>query len=178
VEASHEAVTEVGAREYPLDLEAIFEAQYRHIVRAIVLVIRDPGRAEELAVDVFLKWSRHHAAHGPNARGWLYRTAARLALDELRRQASRNKYDPAFSAAPNPPGPDAALASCREQEKVRAVLAGIAPRSAEMLLLRSQGLDYQELAAVLDLNPGSVGTLLRRAQQAFRKEYIKRYGEQ
>ena len=36
---------------------------------------------------------------------------------------------------------------------------------------------YDELASTLDLNPSSVGTLLARAQQAFRKEYIKRYGE-
>ena len=177
MEASHEAVREADARENPLDLEAIFEAQYRHIVRAIVLVIRDPGRAEELAVDVFLKWSRHRAAHGPNARGWLYRTAARVALDELRRQARRNKYDPEFSL-PETPGPDAALAAGWEREKVRAVLAAIPTRSAEMLFLHGQGLDYQELAATLDLQSGSVGTLLRRAKQAFRKEYIKRYGEQ
>jgi RNA polymerase sigma-70 factor, ECF subfamily len=33
------------------------------------------------------------------------------------------------------------------------------------------------LAAALKLNPASVGTLLSRAQQAFRKEYIQRYGE-
>ena len=32
------------------------------------------------------------------------------------------------------------------------------------------------LAAALELNPASIGTLLTRAQDAFRKEYIKRYG--
>jgi RNA polymerase sigma-70 factor (ECF subfamily) len=46
------------------------------------------------------------------------------------------------------------------------------------LLLRSNGLSYEEVANALELNPASVGTLLSRAQQAFRKEYIKRYGEQ
>jgi RNA polymerase sigma-70 factor (ECF subfamily) len=47
-----------------------------------------------------------------------------------------------------------------------------------MLLLRSEGLSYAELAAALDLNPASVGTLLTRAGQAFKKEYVIRYGEQ
>jgi RNA polymerase sigma-70 factor (ECF subfamily) len=47
---------------------------------------------------------------------------------------------------------------------------------AELLLLRSHDLSYDELAATLDLRPTSVGTLLRRARQAFRKEYVKRYG--
>jgi len=58
------------------------------------------------------------------------------------------------------------------------VLAALDSRQAELLLLRSSGLSYEEVAAALDLNPASVGTLLSRAQQSFRKEFIKRYGEQ
>ena len=37
---------------------------------------------------------------------------------------------------------------------------------------------YEELALSLGLNPASVGTLLGRAQQAFRKEYLERYGQE
>ena len=48
---------------------------------------------------------------------------------------------------------------------------------AELLILRSDGVLYDELAAVLSLNPASVGTLLSRARAAFRKEYVRRYGE-
>ena len=59
-----------------------------------------------------------------------------------------------------------------------AVLAVIQPRQAELLVLRSQGLSYDELAGALDLKPASIGTFLIRAEQAFRKEYIKRYGQQ
>jgi RNA polymerase sigma-70 factor (ECF subfamily) len=51
-------------------------------------------------------------------------------------------------------------------------------RQAEVLVLHSHGLSYEELASTLDLNPASVGTLLSRALQAFRKEYIERYGEE
>jgi RNA polymerase sigma-70 factor (ECF subfamily) len=60
---------------------------------------------------------------------------------------------------------------------VRAVLASMPRRDAELLLLRSDDMSYEELAAALSLNPASVGTLLSRARQAFRKEYVKRYGE-
>ena len=49
-------------------------------------------------------------------------------------------------------------------------------RGAELLVLRSHGLSYEELAEALELNPTSIGTYLSRAQDAFRKEYIKRYG--
>ena len=34
------------------------------------------------------------------------------------------------------------------------------------------------MAAALEINPASVGTLIARAQRAFRKEYVNRYGEQ
>ena len=57
------------------------------------------------------------------------------------------------------------------------VLASLEAKQAELLLLRSNDLSYQEVAAALDLNPSSVGTLLSRAQAAFRKEYVKLYGE-
>ena len=58
------------------------------------------------------------------------------------------------------------------------MLASLRPTDAELLLLRSDGLPYEEIAAVLSMNPASVGTLLSRAKAAFRKEYVKRYGEQ
>ena len=41
--------------------------------------------------------------------------------------------------------------------------AAIDPRDAELLLLRSQGFTYEELAAAVDVKPTSIGTLLGRA---------------
>ena len=60
---------------------------------------------------------------------------------------------------------------------MRAVLAAMSRRDAELLLLRSGDYSYDELANALVINAASVGTLLSRAKQAFRKEYVKRYGE-
>ena len=50
-------------------------------------------------------------------------------------------------------------------------------RQAELLLLRSDDAPYDELAAALSINAASMGTLLARAKQTFRKEYVKRYGD-
>ena len=186
MDARHEAVVEINgeingemnSNHAQLDLEAIFEAQYERIARVIARVIRDPGRAEELAVEVFLKWSHTPLAQGSKAEAWLYRTAARMALDELRKQARRNRYDGLSAWDRKPPTPEELHAAAEEQNKVRAVLGALSPRQAELLLLRSQGLNYDELASTLDLNPASVGTLLSRAQQAFRKEYVEKYGKE
>ena len=42
------------ANETRFDLETIFHAQYKRMCRVIARVLRDPARAEELAVEVFL----------------------------------------------------------------------------------------------------------------------------
>jgi RNA polymerase sigma-70 factor (ECF subfamily) len=57
-------------------------------------------------------------------------------------------------------------------------MASLGRRDAELLILRSQDLQYDELAKVLHITPSSVGTLLSRAQQRFKKEYESRYGRQ
>src|SRR5580704_8391916 len=68
-------------------------------------------------------------------------------------------------------------ARAEERHHVRLVLAVLEERQAELLLLRSSGLSYDEVAAAADVNPASVGTLISRAQQSFRKEYLKQYGQ-
>lgn len=159
------------------DFEATFREQYEHVARVIARVVKDRARAEELAVEVFLKFWRTPGAHGDKAGGWLYRTAVRKGLDELRHRTRRSRYERLLGFGQRVPTPEDVRSAAEEQDRVRLVLAIIASRQAELLILRSQGLSYEELAAALELNPVSIGTLLGRAQDAFRKEYIKRYGK-
>lgn len=169
-------VDDIGAHEEPFDFEATFRAQYQRVARIVARVVRDPARAEELAVEVFLKLWRTPQAQGEKVDGWLYRTATRKALDELRRGARRARYERLRAFFGRVSTPEELSAAAQEQEKVRSTLAAIDSRKAELLVLRSDGLTYEEMASALDLHAASVGTLLRRAQEAFRKEYVKRYG--
>jgi RNA polymerase sigma-70 factor (ECF subfamily) len=166
-----------SARPKSFDFETVFLANYDRIARAIVRVIDDPARAEELAVEAFWKLWQHPQAQGEAAGGWLYRTAVRLALDELRRRARRARYEQLLTFGRAPQTPHDLFSASEEQGRVRTVLAAMDRRQAELLLLRSDGVSYDELASALALNPASVGTLLSRARQAFRKDYVKRYGE-
>lgn len=165
-----------------LDLDTLFRSQYERIARVIAGVIRDPARAEELAVEVFLKWERTPAAHGESAEGWLYRTAVRVGLNELRRRTLRSRYEQLIGflaqSRTQTSIPDELFAAREDERRVRRVLSSINPRQAELLLLRSNDFTYQEMAAALDLNPASIGTLLSRALAAFRKEFIARYGKE
>ena len=158
------------------DFEAFFHAHYARIARVIARVVGDRARAEDLAAEAFWKLWRTPAAHGEKAGGWIYRTAVRLGLNDLRSGRRRDHYE---SLANDPPAvvtPEQAHAAAEERKQVRRILGLLPERQAELLILRSSGLSYEELAEALGLNPASVGTLLARAQQAFRKEYIKQYG--
>lgn len=160
-------------------LDFIFRAHYERVARVIGRVIHDQARAEELAVEVFLKWWRNPRAHGEHAEGWLYRSAVRKALDELRTQTRRARFERLLAPfLGSPPTPEEIYAASAKQQRVRTVLAVLKRRHAEILLLRSQDSTYQEIAASLKLKSNYVGSLLGRAQQAFRKEYVKRYGSQ
>lgn len=170
-----EAAVEMKPREARFDLDSMFLAQYPRIARVIASVIRDPACAEEIAVDVFLKWSRNPAAQGACAEGWLYRVAVRMAHNELRRRTRRSRYESLFNFARCTETPEEILAIRQEQQQIDIVLSALDPRNATLLVLRSNGFTYDELASALELNSASVGTLLARAQQAFRKEYIRRY---
>ena len=158
--------------------EIFFRSHYERIARAVARVVGDPARAEDLAIEAFWKLWRNPQAQGERAGGWVYRTALRLGLNDLRRDARRNQYERQSGFSRSSLTPEEAHAAAEQREQVRQVLAALDPRQAELLLLRSSGLSYEEVASAADVNPVAVGTLISRAQQAFRKEYVKRYGEQ
>jgi RNA polymerase sigma-70 factor (ECF subfamily) len=165
----------------PPQFEALFRSEYARVARTIARVVRDRGRAEEIAVDVFVKlWRRRHAP-ATHSRSWLYRVALRAALDDLRSHVRRERYERLLEwVRPRRPvaTPEEIHAAGEEQRRVRATLASTGGRDAQMLLLRLQEFSYDEMAAILEVKPSSVGTLLTRAEERFRKEYIQRYGRE
>jgi RNA polymerase sigma-70 factor (ECF subfamily) len=159
------------------DFETLFRAEYPRLTRAIERVVRDRGRAEELAVDAFLKLRRHVSAQGAHSPAWLRVTGVRLALNELKRQSRRARYERLFTRFASSATPEDDHRVNEEQQQVRRVLASLPRRHGELLILRNEGLSYRELGAALGLLPQSVGTTIARAQRAFQQEFVRRYGD-
>jgi RNA polymerase sigma-70 factor, ECF subfamily len=162
--------------------EELFLSHYPRIVAILRRIVGDRGRAEDLANEVFLKLYRQPPQiPQSNVGGWLYRTATNLGIDALRATARRTNFEQdaarqeTFTASANESGLDAALRTERQQH-VRTVLADLKPAQAQLLLLRATGYSYKELAAALELEPGSVGTLLIRAEAAFEQRYLELFG--
>jgi len=176
MDADSESLANISIESAQADFDDVFRVNYPRIARVIARIVHDPSRAEELAADVFWKYLHGRRAHNDSPGGWLYRAAIRKGLDELRRLRREEKYQPLLTLLGIAPSPEQLHAATQEQQNVRAVLAVLKRRDSELLVLRSEGLSYQEIAGILRLNETSVGTLLRRAQEAFRKEYVNRYG--
>jgi RNA polymerase sigma-70 factor (ECF subfamily) len=62
--------------------------------------------------------------------------------------------------------------------RVRAALSKLTQRETQMLLMRQMGLSYAEIAEACEVATGSVGTMLSRAADAFRKAYEDEISDQ
>jgi RNA polymerase sigma-70 factor (ECF subfamily) len=160
-----------------LDLDGLFAAHYTGLARVIYRVVGDTAAAEELASEAFCKLHRSPPASRDNLAGWLYRTALRLAFDSLKMRKRRRHYESRAPQAAPAPTPEQSAERRERELRVRTVLAAMKPDQSTLLVLRSEGHSLAEIAGLLYLNPSSVGTLIARAETAFRKEYVHRHGE-
>ncbi|MCB8943759.1 MAG: sigma-70 family RNA polymerase sigma factor [Ardenticatenaceae bacterium] len=161
---------------------------YRHYDRVYGLLFRLVGNrveAEDITQEVFLKLYNHAFAkkvfkrnREHNIGAWLYRVATNMGYNHIRgrkRRWTRNVW-----LVPSPddvPRPDAEVERLEAKTAVRQALARLPQRQTQLLLLRQMGLSYAECAEACDVAPGSVGTLLARASEAFRKAYQEEIGE-
>jgi RNA polymerase sigma-70 factor (ECF subfamily) len=163
--------------------DAVFREYYPRIVALLARITGDRAQAEEIAADVFCKVSqRGHAAGGDDPAPWLYRVATNAGLDAWRSNARRRRREDAAGVETvRLAASETALDDVLREERcarVREVLGDLKPRDAQLLLLRAEGLAYRELAEALGMQPGSVGTLLARAEAEFERRFRARYGEE
>ena len=92
-------------------------------------------------------------------------------LRNLLRLADQVKF---AKAEPTRAECDANLIAAREL--VRQTLLELPERSREILGLRAEGFSYIDISSAMLISPGSVGTLLARAERAFRVAYEARRG--
>ena len=163
--------------------EALFQEHYPRITSMLARLTGDRGQSEEIAADVFCKLSRHWTLLQGKGEltAWVYRVATNAGLDALRSNYRRRRREQeAGSEALRVVPTGGALDEMLRQERcarVRTILSGLKARDAQMLLLRSSGLSYREVAEALGIPPGSVGTMLARAEAEFERKFRARYGD-
>jgi RNA polymerase sigma-70 factor (ECF subfamily) len=152
------------------DLETVFRTAYPRVVGVAARVLGARDEAEDVAQEVFLTFGRSAVPAG-EAIGWLSVAAAHTALNHLRSGRRRAAREESVGGRPAVTADVAdAVVTLDERRRVRAALARLPRKQAVALVLRHSGLSYAEVAAALALSPGSVGTTVRRAESALRKE--------
>ncbi len=145
--------------------------RYQTRVFALISRMLGPGRraeVEDLAQDTFLQVFRAlpgFAATGPaRLSTWILTFAARRAIDTLRRRAPTLLSDPSPS-----PSADALVRRAQVGAALERAIAALSPDHRAVFLLREvHDLDYDELAAALDVDIGTVKSRLARARAALR----------
>jgi RNA polymerase sigma-70 factor (ECF subfamily) len=151
--------------------EDLFTRHYPRVCGVLRRLVGQPDEAEDLALEAFFRLWRHQDDIEGNPEGWLYRVAANLGYNALRAGKRRENYEiQAESQAMqqrDEGDPPATFERSEQIARVRETLRRMAPRQAQILALRYAGLSYRELAEALGLAPGSIGTLLARAEAEF-----------
>lgn len=172
----------LGATDAENRFEAVFQRHYPRIVAMLARLMGDGAHAEEIAADVFCKLSRRPPLLAGDLTAWIYRVATNAGLDALRSNSRRRRREAEAGIerlrCARVEGALDEMLRAERCGRVRTVLAGLKPRDTQLLLLRAEGLSYRELAQTLGIHPGSVGTLLARAESAFERQYRARYGDE
>jgi RNA polymerase sigma-70 factor (ECF subfamily) len=155
--------------------EALFSAEYGRVAGIANRVLADPHEAEDVAQEVFIDFNRLHSASAPYAAAWLYRAAAHKALNRVRGRRRREKRElsQATDEGAHTMDPQHMLEVSEDRRQIRQALARLAPKPATVLVLSASGLSYAEVAQSLGVGIGQIGTLLRRAEAALRKEVTR-----
>ncbi len=161
-----------GGRSFDDAFRVTFDEHFASLFRYLDRLSGDPDLAADVAQEAFIRLYRRGVLPA-NTGSWLAVVARNLfrnarAKSRRRRRLLAGEW---VRHTVGDPGESPALImeAARKQKSVRMALDRLTQREREMLLLRYEGFSYREIAETLELNEASVGTLLVRAKQAFRR---------
>lgn len=161
--------------------ETLLERNRAGVINHLYRMTRNRAIAEELAQDVFLRVYRSRRNYQPDAKfaTWLFRIATNVALNwrrDTRREAGHLRLDQAVANArqievvDGAPRIDQRLVADHRAGEVRAAVASLPPKQlAAVLLHKYEGMDYAEIAAVLNCSLSALKSLLFRAYESLRR---------
>lgn len=157
----------------PADFDRLFLREYGRVAAIAYRVLGDADEAEDVAQEVFLAFYRRTRTDVPNASGWLHAAAAHVALNHARGERRRDRRETVYETGNDRVAdPEGELLAREQRDEVRAALGRMPSGSSDLLALRYSGLSYAEVASALGIPADQIGTRLRRAHEAFRKEVL------
>jgi RNA polymerase sigma-70 factor (ECF subfamily) len=159
------------------DFDRCFLEYYSRIVAVAYRLTADADEAEDLASETFWKLWQDPPRRHENLAGWLYRVVTHLGYNRLRSLRRRSYYEEHAGrievTAASLDEPEMRVIRNQERSGIRSILRDMPRRDVQILLLRNAGLSYKELAEALKVAPGSIGTLIARAERKFEMLYSR-----
>ncbi len=152
----------------------IFDEQYSFICRLVTGIVCDAAAAEDVAQEVFVTLYRNPPRESTNLRGWLTTVAVNTALNHLRKEKARIRREAGAAGldrSADQGAPLEELTQAEAGELTRKALGSLDPRDRAVLLLKSSGMSYREIAQAVNVRETSVGTIIARARFAFKAAY-------
>jgi RNA polymerase sigma-70 factor, ECF subfamily len=154
-------------------------AHQRMVYNLCLRMLGNPPAAEDVTQEAFLScYRRIDTYRGGNFKAWLLRIATNACYDVLRRQGRRpqSSLDQMYEDSDAPPIPDADAESpelaAEHKEVQRSVQRALdqipADQRAAIVLRDLQGLSYEEIAATLNVNLGTVKSRINRGRARLR----------
>jgi RNA polymerase sigma-70 factor, ECF subfamily len=141
-------------------IERIYRAEYRRFLRVAVAVLRDEDRAVDAVQEAFataVQKRRSFRGEGP-LEAWIWRMVVNAALKERAKPRPLALVEREVAQSPEEPG------------AVGQVVARLPERQRLALFLRYYAdLDYESIAAALDISTGTVGATLNAAHVSLRR---------
>jgi RNA polymerase sigma-70 factor (ECF subfamily) len=157
----------------PDRLSALFKAYHVPLVRFLTRRLGDRDWAEELAQETFVRALKQDEI--ASERSWLFAVASNLVRDEARREARERKRQEVLRAQAEAESSVEPAATSMERAEDRALarqaIEMLGERDRDALLMREEGLGYEEIAEALGLSVASVGTTLSRARRRLMEAY-------
>ncbi len=161
--------------------ETLLDRHRRTVVNHLYRLVRDRAIAEELAQDVFLRVYRFRDRYQPEAKftTWLFRITTNVALNwrrDTRRESAHLRLD-AFTHESrriqvldhNPRADQQLFAEYRTRE-IRSAIDALPPKQlAAVLMHKYEGMDYVQIAEVLECSIPALKSLLFRAYETLRR---------
>ncbi len=172
-----ELVERVRARDHKA-FEVLYEYYKLPIWRCLVRFVYNEHIAEELHQETFERVWHKLPEQGKilDFQSWLYKIAAHLAIDHLRR-AKKFEFLPLPDYEEEQQSTDCiSIAGFEEQvsemECCEQALDSVSPRFRTCLLLYDQwGFSYHEIASLLEISVKCVSAYICRGREQFRKAY-------
>lgn len=152
----------------PIDLVALARAHGAALRRFLQRRLNSVEAADDLSQEAYLRLARLGDGEGiADQRGYLFTIASNLARDHQRRQRREGNPEPAdmLEALACPaPDPERTVAARQELAALERAIAGLPPRTREILLLfRVEGWTRRQIAAHLGLSPKTVEYHMQQA---------------